>query len=70
MRGKGATHFNSAGRLVLESKDHIRERLGFSPDYGDAIALTFAVDYDSLKEVDWSKTFTSAPSGQGAWLGG
>lgn len=70
MRGKGATHFDSAGRLVLESKDHIRERLGFSPDYGDAAALTFAVDYDSLKEVDWSSAFASSGGrGQGAWLG-
>lgn len=66
VRGKGATQFDSAGRLVLESKDHIRERLGFSPDYGDAGALTFAVDYGSLKEIDWSSQFTSA----GSWLGG
>lgn len=69
VRGKGATHFDSSGRLVLESKDHIRERLGFSPDYGDAGALTFAVDYESLKEVDWSAAFKSGHVGQGAWLG-
>ena len=33
---------NSSSQLVLESKDDIRERLGFSPDAGDALALTFA----------------------------
>ena len=40
--GKGATRFNSKEQIVLESKKHIRERLGFSPDGGDAKALTFA----------------------------
>lgn len=30
-------------RLQMEPKDHIRERLGVSPDLGDAAALTFAV---------------------------
>ncbi len=40
--GKGATRFNSNEQVVLESKAHIRERLGFSPDGGDAAALTFA----------------------------
>jgi hypothetical protein len=28
---------------VIEPKDSIRERFGFSPDLGDAAALTFAV---------------------------
>ena len=36
--GKGATKFDSSGRLLLESKDHIRE---FSPDLGDAAAPMF-----------------------------
>jgi len=35
-------HFDSSSRLLLEPKDKIRERLGFSPDAGDALALTFA----------------------------
>jgi len=71
VRGKGATHFDSAGRLVLESKDHIKERLSFSPDYGDAAALTFAINYEDLKEVDWSAAFTTGSvAGAGAWLGG
>ena len=35
--------FDSAGRMVLESKDKIKERLGRSPDLADALALTFAM---------------------------
>ena len=40
---KGKTRFKSNNELVLEPKDSIRERLGFSPDLGDAAALTFAI---------------------------
>lgn len=68
-RGKGATGFTSSGQLLLESKDHIRERLGFSPDYGDAAALTFAVDYGSLKEVNWTEALSDANQGAGSWMG-
>ena len=34
--------FDSNGRLLLEPKDDIRARVGFSPDLGDALGLTFA----------------------------
>lgn len=34
--------FDAAGRMLLESKDKIKERLGRSPDLADALALTFA----------------------------
>jgi len=34
--------FDSLSRLRLEKKEAIRARLGFSPDGGDALALTFA----------------------------
>jgi hypothetical protein len=50
VRGKGATHHNSNGQLVIESKEHIDERLKFSPDLGDAGALTFGVDVGALIE--------------------
>lgn len=40
---KGKTRYKSNNELVLEPKDSIRERLGFSPDLGDALALTFAI---------------------------
>lgn len=34
--------FDAAGRMRLEPKDKIKERLGKSPDLADALALTFA----------------------------
>lgn len=63
VRGKGATHFNSSGQLVLESKDHIKERLSFSPDLGDAAAVTFAADFNT-NSVDWG----IGAAGGGSWL--
>jgi hypothetical protein len=57
--------FDSSGRHILEAKDHIKERLTFSPDLGDAAALTFAVDLSAVKIVDWY----SAPRSSGAgWM--
>lgn len=41
--GSGQTRHKSNNELVIEPKDKIRERLGSSPDLGDAMALTFAV---------------------------
>ena len=38
--------------MILENKEHIAERLHFSPDYGDAAALTFAVDMGVLMEPE------------------
>lgn len=32
------------GKFALEKKEQIKDRLGFSPDYADALALTFALD--------------------------
>ena len=43
--GPGATRHNAQNKLILEEKEHIRERLGASPDLGDAAALTFAVPF-------------------------
>jgi len=34
--------YNAAGKIQLEAKEKIVERLGFSPDLADALALTFA----------------------------
>lgn len=35
--------FDASGKMVLEAKEKIKERLGRSPDMADALALTFAV---------------------------
>lgn len=66
IRGPGATRFNSSGQLILEPKEHVRERLTFSPDLGDACALTFAIDLTMAVEQN-----DSAPMAvpDGAWLG-
>jgi len=43
--------WDAKDRRVLWSKDRIKEKYGFSPDYGDAAALTFAepVRQDKVK---------------------
>ena len=50
--GSGATRHSSNNELTLESKDNIRKRLGFSPDLGDAAALTFAVPIGYMSQYD------------------
>lgn len=37
------TYTFSGGQFLLEDKDAVKERLGRSPDLGDALALTFAI---------------------------
>lgn len=37
------TYTFKQGKILLEDKDHIIERLGFSPDKADALCLTFAM---------------------------
>lgn len=37
------TYSFQKGKFLLESKDQIKKRLGFSPDRADALALTFAI---------------------------
>ena len=52
------------GASILEAKDHIRERLGSSPDLGDAAALTFAVDLSTAKITpDFSVSPQPPPGG-------
>ena len=70
MVGKGATKFDSSGRLLLESKDHIRERVGFSPDIGDAAALTFAIDFNEVVDASDERYRPYRGSGgKEAWMG-
>lgn len=54
--------FDAAGRMRLESKERIKERMGASPDIADALALTFAYNvapkgrerHDSSCNTDYS----------------
>lgn len=48
--GPNATMINSSNQLVIESKDRIKQRLGCSPDMGDAAALTFAFPYEFMMQ--------------------
>jgi hypothetical protein len=50
--GPGATKETLDGRLQLEPKEHIRTRLGGSPDEGDALALTFAEPVEMSGDFD------------------
>lgn len=58
------------GRLKLETKDEMRKRGVPSPDVLDALALTFAVDFDLLPEKRdaWADAWKeSAGAGSGTW---
>jgi hypothetical protein len=72
VHGRGATRFDSSGRLVLESKDHVRERCNLSPDLGDASALTFAVDANTMDMSSPGERYRGRNShfkGSESWLG-
>lgn len=43
--GAGACRYSSSNELIIEEKSKIKERLGASPDLGDAAALCFAVPF-------------------------
>lgn len=45
--------YDGQSRLKLESKETIRERVGFSPDRADALALTFAEPVASREDEDF-----------------
>jgi len=59
------TRHRSDNRLVLEEKSHMKQRLKFSPDFGDAAALTFADDFNEF--VAWNDSVRPQP-GAGAWM--
>ena len=41
------------GQIKIEKKEDMKERLGFSPDIGDALCCTFAPGVEmKLREVD------------------
>jgi hypothetical protein len=73
----GYTH-DKQDRIVLESKEHMKARGVDSPDYGDALMLTFAAPVAAIKakpdpedfaDVDEGYGSSSAPAGDG-WMGG
>ncbi len=55
--GPAATRHNSNDQIILEPKEHIEARLGFSPDAADAAALTFAFPVGDFDETHWGGTY-------------
>lgn len=49
--------YDAAGRLRLESKEKVKERMGKSPDLADALALTFASAVNSKKALEGRAEF-------------
>lgn len=47
--------FNSKGQMQILGKDEIRKKHGFSPDGGDAVALTFAMENFFMKNKFFDK---------------
>lgn len=48
--------YDPVGKLMLESKEDIRKRVGFSPDLSDAFCLTFAAPVINYRRNDSYKT--------------
>ena len=69
--GPGKCRFDSNSVFQLESKESIYGRLKFSPDGGDALALTFAETvYDSTADTrpEWAKKLLEGESHSGSWM--
>ena len=50
------TYTFKSGKMLLEPKDQIKDRIGYSPDIADAIALTFGLpDQPGRTELDYYK---------------
>lgn len=73
--------WNVKGQQLLEPKEHVRDRLGRSPDWGDAAALTFAYPvapvisgeegvYREISRVMQEKPYSEPGFGSGSDRGG
>ncbi len=60
--------YDAAGKIALEPKDKIKERLGASPDIADALALTFAAPV-ALPDVQWERADNMGRDGHGLLYG-
>lgn len=48
-------HFTPAGKIQLEPKDKIKEKIGKSPDLADSLALTFAAPFNVPGGRGWEE---------------
>ncbi len=61
--------FDSSSRLQMEAKDKIRARVGFSPDVGDALALTFAESVPGPNLSRINPLGAGRSRGANSWMG-
>jgi hypothetical protein len=61
--------FDSSSRLQMEPKDKIRARVGFSPDVGDALALTFAESVPGPNLSRINPLGAGRSRGANSWMG-
>jgi hypothetical protein len=69
--GPGKCRFDANSVFQLESKESIYGRLKFSPDGGDAAALTFAQNvYDATADnrPEWAKRLAQQDTHSGSWM--
>lgn len=62
--GSQATYHQPNGALRLEAKSAIKARLGYSPDLGDAAALTFAFPYNTQAQAQYQPQAKRQRSGR------
>lgn len=69
--GPGKCRFDANSVFQLESKESMYNRLGFSPDAGDALALTFAQQvYDAYGDTgpEWARELLGNREHSGSWM--
>lgn len=55
------------GKFMLEPKDDIKDRLGFSPDYADALALTFSLPEMPARVNQFGQVIQKATKAVSEW---
>lgn len=55
------------GKFIIEDKDQIKQRLGRSPNYADALALTFAFAEAPAARIDGLELFRNKPKVLSEW---
>jgi len=60
---------DSQDRVVLLSKDQIKAELGYSPDEGDALALTFAEPIIRKKKLNHEDLLNNNNNKPNGWMG-
>ncbi len=61
------TYTFAKGRFIIEDKDQIKQRLGRSPNYADALALTFAFADAPAQRVDGLEILRNKPRLLSEW---